>query len=35
MKSIKPLMEELMKGGFRISDELYENMLDLAGEKSE
>ncbi len=35
IKSIKPLMEELMKGGFRISDELYENMLDLAGEKSE
>lgn len=35
IKSIKPLMEELVKGDFRISDELYEDMLDLAGEKSE
>ena len=34
IKSIKPLMEELMKGGFRISDELCEDVLDLAGEKS-
>ncbi|TET11491.1 DUF3368 domain-containing protein [Candidatus Aerophobetes bacterium] len=33
IESIEPLMEELMKGGFRISDELYEDVLDLAGEK--
>jgi len=32
---VEPLMEELMKRGFRISDELYEDVLDLAGEKSE
>lgn len=33
IKLIKPLIEELMKGSFRISDELYEDVLDLAGEK--
>lgn len=34
IKSIEPLMEELIKGGFRVSDELYEDVLDLAGERS-
>jgi len=34
IKSIKPIIEELMKGSFRISDELYEDVLDFAGEKS-